>query len=114
MAETQRVALGLLLSCCAFLSACSQDDHVAEVKQVPRGAEHPNVLLIVVDDLRCSLGSYGDTTAVSPNIDALCRRGMRFDRSYVQVAACNPSRVAMMTGLRPGHLRSLAACNPLP
>jgi arylsulfatase A-like enzyme len=101
MAETQRVALGFLVSCCVFLSACSQNDHVAEVKQVPRSAEHPNVLLIVVDDLRCSLGSYGDTTAVSPNIDALCRRGMRFDRSYVQVAACNPSRVAMMTGLRP-------------
>ncbi len=97
MAETQRVALGLLLSCCVCLSACSQHDHVAVPKQVPPGAEHPNVLLLVVDDLRCSLGSSGDTTAVSPNIDALCRRGMRFDRAYVQVAACKPSRVAMMT-----------------
>ncbi len=61
----------------------------------------PNVLFFVVDDLRPELGCYGKDYIKSPNIDALAKSGMVFDRAYVQQAVCSPSRTAVMTGLRP-------------
>ncbi len=61
----------------------------------------PNVLFIAVDDLRPELGCYGRDYIKSPNIDALARSGIVFERAYVQQAVCSPSRTSVMTGLRP-------------
>jgi len=61
----------------------------------------PNVLFIAVDDLRPELGCYGRDHIKSPNIDALARSGIVFERAYVQQAVCSPSRTSVMTGLRP-------------
>ncbi|HUS38852.1 MAG TPA: sulfatase-like hydrolase/transferase, partial [Pirellulales bacterium] len=58
-----------------------------------------------VDDLRCELGCYGVTAIKSPNIDRLAKRGVVFQRAYCQQAVCNPSRVSLMTGLRPDSTR---------
>src|SRR5215213_2165535 len=66
--------------------------------------ERPNVLLICVDDLKPMLGCYGDSTVKSPNIDALARRGVQFNRAYCNQAVCSPSRNALLTGLRPQAL----------
>ncbi len=60
-----------------------------------------NVLFIVVDDLRPSLGCYGDNIAQTPNIDRLANEGVIFTRAYCQMAVCNASRHSMLTGLRP-------------
>jgi iduronate 2-sulfatase len=60
----------------------------------------PNILFIAVDDLRPQLGCYGVDFMRTPNIDALASRGVRFDRHYVQMAVCIPSRVALLTSLR--------------
>jgi len=64
-----------------------------------------NVLFIAVDDLRPALGCYGDPLAITPNIDKLARHGVVFNRHYVQIPSCAPSRASMLTGLRPDELK---------
>ena len=70
-----------------------------------RAAERPNVLFIAVDDLRASVGVFGDKLAVTPNIDALGTRGTVFANAHCQIAICNPSRASVMTGMRPDTIR---------
>ena len=63
-----------------------------------------NVILILVDDLRPALGCFGDKQARSPAIDSLATRGLCFSRAYAQSAYSTPSRISMMTGIRPNAL----------
>lgn len=65
----------------------------------------PNVLLIMCDDLACTLGCYDHAMAKTPNIDALAKRGVQFHRAYCQFPHCNPSRASIMSGLRPTSTR---------
>ena len=60
--------------------------------------ERPNILLILVDDLKPALGCYGDAAAITPHIDALAKRGMRFELAYCNQAVCAPSRFTLMLG----------------
>lgn len=60
----------------------------------------PNVLLILVDDLKPALGSYGDPVAITPGMDKLASQGMRFEAAYSNQAVCAPSRLNLMLGSR--------------
>ncbi len=62
-----------------------------------------NVLVIMADDLRPELASYG-SVAKTPHLSRLRSRSMQFDRAYCQQAVCNPSRSSMLTGWRPNSL----------
>ena len=64
-----------------------------------------NVLFISIDDLRPALGCYGDKTALTPNIDQLAKRSILFNRAYCQQAVCCPSRLSLLTGLRPDTIK---------
>ncbi len=67
--------------------------------------EPKNVIMIAVDDLRPMLGCYGDTRMKTPNIDRLARSGMIFEHAYCNYSKCGPSRLSLMTGLRPGSVQ---------
>jgi iduronate 2-sulfatase len=70
------------------------------VQAAPAAAERPNILLILVDDLKPAIHAFGDPVAITPNIDLLTARGTRFELAYANQAVCAPSRLNLMTGAR--------------
>ncbi|MEO1529866.1 MAG: sulfatase [Planctomycetota bacterium] len=65
-------------------------------------AERPNVLFIAVDDLNHWIGHFErNEQTITPNLDRLADRGVSFTRAYCAAPACNPSRAALMSGMRP-------------
>jgi iduronate 2-sulfatase len=60
----------------------------------------PNVLLLLVDDLKPSFGAYGADWVHSPNLDRLAARGVQFNAAYCNQAVCAPSRNNLMLGSR--------------
>jgi len=68
-------------------------------------AQAPHILFIAVDDLKPTLGCYGDTLAHTPHIDALAARGVTFTNAHCQQAVCAPSRVSLLTSRYPDQTR---------
>jgi len=74
----------------------------ASTKASTLGQARPDVLFIVVDDLNDWISLLDpDSPIKTPNIERLARRGMLFTRAFCASPACNPSRAATLTGLRP-------------
>ncbi|WP_395749638.1 sulfatase [Prosthecobacter sp.] len=67
----------------------------------PFAADRPNILFIAIDDMRDWTGYSGSAQAKTPNMDRLAKSGVAFTRAYTAYALCNPSRTALLTGLRP-------------
>ena len=88
----------VLVAFAAVLGIC----HAAGADDVP---PKPNVLFIVVDDLRPELGCYGKDYIQSPNMDRIAAQGMVFNRAYCQQAVCSPTRSSLLTGTRPDTTR---------
>jgi arylsulfatase A-like enzyme len=64
--------------------------------------QKPNILFIAIDDLNDWVGPLGGHPQVkTPNMDRLAARGLTFLNAETQSPLCNPSRTALMTGLRP-------------
>lgn len=64
--------------------------------------QRPNVLFIAVDDLNDWIGCLGGhPQTITPNFDRLAARGTLFSNCNCAAPLCNPSRAALMTGVRP-------------
>lgn len=64
--------------------------------------DRPNIILFIADDVSWNdYGCYGNTAARTPNIDALAKEGIRFDRAYLTASSCSPSRSSIITGRYP-------------
>ncbi|MFR3250197.1 MAG: sulfatase-like hydrolase/transferase [Eisenbergiella sp.] len=64
--------------------------------------ERRNVILIYADDLGFGdLGCYGSSRVETPNVDRLCREGLKFYNAYSASAVCTPSRYSILTGRYP-------------
>ena len=85
----------LLIAFLIFLSISSVFSQSIRSNQ-----QKPNVILILIDDLKPNLGIYGDDFSKSPNIDQLAREGIRFNLAYANQAVCVASRYNLMLGKR--------------
>ena len=75
-------------------------------------ADSPNILWITSEDHGPEMGCYGDKLAVTPNVDALAKRGMMFKFAWSCAPVCAPARTAIITGMYPPsvggqHMRSM-------
>lgn len=98
----QLLALGLATS----LGRVSADD-----------APPPNVIIIFTDDQgSLDTHTYGSEDLVTPHLDALAERGVRFTQFYAAAPVCSPSRAGLLTGRYPlrAGVPSNAAPPPLP
>lgn len=63
-------------------------------------AAQPNVVFIVVDDLRWDETGYaGHPFARTPNLDRIANEGVQFRNAFATTPLCSPSRATILTGL---------------
>ena len=72
---------------------------LASPRLVDAAARPPNILWIMLDDLRPdALGCYGQPWANTPNMDRIAARGVLFQHAFAQNVVCRSSRLSMLTG----------------
>ncbi len=85
-------SLGLLLICSPLLMSCAEE------------LPPPNILWISVEDISPHLGSYGDSHANTPRLDALAEASVRYTNAFTVAGVCAPSRSGIITGMYPTSL----------
>ena len=79
--------LSSLATCLALAAAAAAADR------------RPDLLLLVAEDLGPRIGAFGDSVAVTPNLDRLAAEGVRYTRVFTTSGVCAPSRAALLTGI---------------
>lgn len=117
-----RRATGLLLVLLAWLGlgACDgarerASDDTSSARGVearipaPAPATRPNIVLIVIDNLRADhLGAYGYVRPTSPYIDGLATAGLLFRNAYAPSSWTKPSIGALFTSRYPSEHRAIS------
>ncbi|MFI3267358.1 MAG: sulfatase-like hydrolase/transferase [Rikenellaceae bacterium] len=84
---------GLTLTC--FIPKAQSE----EVQQ-----KQPNILCIVCEDISLNLGCYGDSVAITPNLDKFAEESILFSQMHTTVGVSAPSRFALITGMYPSAM----------
>ncbi|MEQ1829265.1 MAG: sulfatase-like hydrolase/transferase, partial [Pirellula sp.] len=88
--------------CCLALIGAIQLFGLLFASEAMAQQRKPNVLFIAVDDLNHWVGHFGrNKQTKTPNIDRLARMGVTFTNAHCAAPICNPSRTALLSGLRP-------------
>ena len=67
--------------------------------EMPTGPARPNILWITVEDMSPHLGSYGDSVARTPRLEAFAGDSVRYTRAFATAPVCSPARSCLITGL---------------
>ena len=86
-----------------ILAACNTKK---EERATEPGQEKYNILWLVAEDMSPWLASFGDSTARTPNLDALAAEGVRYTNVFSISGVCAPSRSALITGMYPTSIGS--------
>ena len=65
------------------------------------GVERPNILWISCEDMSSNLACYGDPDAITPNLDSLAERGVRYSHAFTVTGVCATNRSSIITGMYP-------------
>jgi uncharacterized sulfatase len=69
-------------------------------------AERPNILWLTAEDICPNLGCYGDSYAVTPNLDRFATQAVRYTRVFGITGVCAPNRSCLIAGVFPTRLGS--------
>jgi len=77
----------------------------------------PNILWLTCEDSSPNLGCYGDSYAVTPNLDAFAERSLRYRNAWSNAPVCAPARTTIISGMYPPsiggeHMRSFTRLAP--
>lgn len=105
----RRHATSLLALLALLATSCSEPEAPPPVTkaELPRDASFGvardfNVLVVTFDTVRAdAIGCYGDPRALTPNVDRLASRGVRFARAIAPAPTTLPSHSTLFTGLDP-------------
>lgn len=99
-------AAGLVVTLLVVIARRADNDprDILRRSWAERGVEKPNVLLVTLDTTRADhLGSYGDSDARTPAMDALARGGVLFTQAATPAPLTLPAHSSIMTGLYPTY-----------
>lgn len=96
-------SIALFLSSLCFFACHQESSKSAQLR--------PNIVWINVEDISPALGCYGDTLAITPNLDRMASEGILFSQAFSTAPICAPSRSSFITGvystsMGTQHLRS--------
>ena len=81
-----------------FCAICVQAQTAAKSHSLAR----PNVILITLDTTRADrMGFMGSKQGLTPNLDALAKQGIVYERAYSHVPLTPPSHATILTGTYP-------------
>ena len=82
----------------------------------PTGSiNRPNFVLIIADDMAWDdCGAFGNPFVKTPRLDRFAQEGICFDRAFLTISSCSPSRASLLTGRYPHNTDADELHWPLP
>lgn len=89
----------LSIGLCWFFGVFLLLHELDPVNCIGQQADRPNILFLLVDDQRNdTIGCAGHPVVLTPNIDSLAKKGVRFENAFVTTSICAASRATILTG----------------